>query len=124
MAVYAHGSDKSKKLVNVYYENGKLYAYDNNEELEEIKMGGMPSLDYSNPLHSFTSGNLSYTAIKECYLMGSNAACNVTFTINGTNVGYNDLSNYAFIPPLKLSAGDTVVLSAPTGYLHVFDVKS
>ena len=96
----------------------------NNDLTELERRGFMPKLNFKTPLHSFTSGNLTYTASKECYLAGSMGTSNLTLQINGTNYGYNDQVNYAYISPLRLSVGDTVVLSGPTGYLHVFEEVS
>lgn len=82
--------------------------------------GGMPTLNYTTPLATL-DGTTSYTATKECYLVG-----NVGRFVSGTQTqswGYAYVNNNEivkiycgagtyyvtlFIPPLKLSAGDIV----------------
>jgi len=109
-----------------------------NAELTDIERRcGMPNLDYANPLHTFSTGNLTYTAVKECYLFGTvgsntNAACTVsinqtdimttkkTFVDPNTSITAQEMT---VIPLLKLSVGDTVVASADSPRLYVFDVK-
>ena len=94
----------------------------------------MPIFDYANPLHSFTTGNLTFTATKECYLcgtVGSYGSYPYTgdVTINGTlvmrsqssaqgAVVINGLGNGLF----KLKAGDVVQTNGVQESLHVFDV--
>ena len=131
-------TDKSKKPINCYYDfdSGKLYAYDSNEELQEITIGGgggMPILDYANPLHTFSANNLSYTANKDCYVSGALAAgsTNCTLSINGTNIAWNGFINFVqdnrvnfYISPIKIKSGDIVAVNSAADFLHVFDVIS
>lgn len=89
---------------------------------EEIPSMANPSLNYTTPLHTFNSGNLSYTATKECYLFGSvaqaiNVKINNTLITSTPNVGGTVL----LIPQTKLLAGDIVTLSDTAGALNVFD---
>lgn len=90
--------------------NGKLFAFNSETQLfdKEIKMG-LPTLDYSKPLFSFNATNLSYTATKECYLVGTwtSNSVNQPMTINGQKMFYtsNDTVSNIFV---KLSAGDVV----------------
>ncbi len=81
-------------------------------------------LDYANPLHTFSSGNLTYTATEDCYLCGSIGQDNATLTINGTQVakgwyGTGYVSN-PFISPIKISIGDVVSVSAASPILNIY----
>ena len=91
----------------------------NNDLIELERRGAMPNLDYANPLHTFTIGNLSYTANRECYLVGTIAAGNMahTMSINGTalDVGLSSTCMYT----LKLNIGDTVVVGTDETCLHI-----
>lgn len=105
-----------------------------NEILGMIGGGGMPALDFTNPLHTFSTGALSYTATKECYLGGSitgyttEATVKVNNTtvavVGGTNTQSFNIRNDVYISPIKLKAGDTVVVSSEFINLHVYDVAS
>ena len=107
-----------------------------NELVGMIGGAGMPTLDFANPLHTFSSGNLTFTATKECYLLGSihtsvsAGSSTVTVKINNTEVYavYAEFtavgSNSNCVPLTKLKAGDVVVLSSAQGRLHVYDVAS
>lgn len=99
---------------------------------EFIRRGTMPNLDFTNPLHGFGTV-FTYTASKECYLLGSISASNNgswvgnEVTINGTPLAYINSGNDTkgmFINGVKLSSGDTVVVSNSQTRLHVFDVLS
>jgi hypothetical protein len=119
------------------YSNGK-YGFTIDDVFYEIGGGGMPTLNYSSPLHTFSTGNLSYTATKECYLLGtlangSQQTAN-TLKINNVSVATNNVgdwrypSNYSAVQAtssnvslLKLSAGDTVSVAVACPELHVFE---
>jgi hypothetical protein len=102
-----------------------------NTKLTEMEGKIMPNLDYGNPLHTFSSGNLTYTATKTCYLMGgieSTANSATTVSINGTlivsvagSAGRPAMSTPSLI---KLNAGDIVTVNTAINQLHVFDVVS
>lgn len=115
-------SEINQHLTVTYY-NGKLYQVVNGQRGDEIKMG-MPQLDYSNPLHNFTSGNLTYTATGDCYLIGMVGA-SISVTINGHKfLAGSSSSNPQGIstphcPPLRLSSGDVVVASGASANLWV-----
>lgn len=112
-----------KALVNTYYDSSAKKLYQVNSDGSqggEIKMG-MPTLDYSNPLHTFLSGNLSYTATKDCYLVGSTSA-SATLTINNETYCGNWVNIHLFLN-LKLSAGDTISVSTASVNLHVLEEK-
>ena len=111
---------------NVRYYNGNLQQY-NGSTWVNVQIGGsMPTLNYSNPLHNFTSGNLTFTATKECYLTGTVVAGSaITGNINNANIIYNGSSGVTgFIPPIKIMSGDVVTVSAACANLYVFDVVS
>ena len=105
-----------------------------NADLIELeRRGAMPTLNYTTPLHSFTNGNLSYTATKECYLVGdskcgdpgyvkiNNTQIAVSYAHHGTS-GYTYDNSISIM--LKLTAGDVVATSGDAPSLHVFDVLS
>lgn len=114
-----------KTLVNTYYDSAVNKLYEVNVDGTkggEISMG-MPTLNYTTPLFEFTQSNNSYTATKECYLMGGLQGGETVF-INGTRIVNSYSANHLFIAPIKLSTGDVVSYTSPnsTAYLHVFDV--
>ena len=100
----------------------------------------MPALNYSQPLYNFDNGATSYTAVKDCYLLGSmcgsmlGSAWKGIVSINGTAVytlagsGSTNVasSNSITIPLTKIKTGDTVSISltsVPNIYmsLHIFE---
>ena len=105
-----------------------------NEVLSQIGGGAMPALDFANPLHTFSSGNLTYTASKDCYLYGAvdGSGGSQTITIDGTLVysttgttGGSVVSNAGHgseISVVKIPSGTTVVCSVAMPSLHIFDV--
>lgn len=128
--------------LTVYYDSITKKLYQRNSDGtkgDEIKMG-MPSLDYANPLHTFSS-TLTYTATQDCYLLGyanSPAGDNkfTTININNTQVyaveGYHDYAadnnhtdrnQIGIIPCTKLTSGDTVVVSSAQSTLFIFAEK-
>lgn len=87
----------------------------------------MPILDYTNPLHTFSSNNHTYTASKDCYLAGVfNGTSSNSLSINGTVVGVGGTSSagQAYSVFYKLKSGDIVTTSSDMLGLHVFDVVS
>ena len=92
----------------------------------------MPTLNFASPLHSFTSGNLTFTATKDCYLCGSvmyvGTAGGHTVKIDGTIVidvlGLSSNAPRSYIPPLKITAGQVVTCSDAFANLHILDVLS
>lgn len=101
-----------------------------NELVGMIGGGGMPNLDYANPLYTFKENQLSYTATKECYVCGSiitSGSTNTSLLINNTAVARNVAETCpVFVSPLKLKAGDIVSVTNTVGNetLHVYDVVS
>ena len=121
----------NNQLFEASYQNGK-YGFMINNTFYEIGGGGMPDLNYTTPLHTFDSTHLSYTATKECYLVGTPIPIGVTnsaiLSINNKNIAMvNNTNNniYNVFVNVKLSAGDVVsVTTAGTiSALHVFDIK-
>lgn len=101
--------------------------------VDGIGGGSMVSLNYAQPLHTFTSGNLSFTADKECYLSGSiPSGCSVsvdgtpisvcTIAISQANAGGITSSQTMPIPDRKLKAGNVVTVSAAATSLHVLEI--
>lgn len=87
-------------------------------------------LDWSNPLHNFTDGNLSYTVTQDdCYLCGQTFSYtqNNSLKINNKTIamGYGDSGVYIWdwMPPLKLSKGDVIQVSKIMPYLFVLKGK-
>lgn len=117
-----------------------------NEVLSQTGGDSMPILDFANPLYSFSSSNTSFTATKDCYVLGSactfgNNSSNVstgTLSINGTAVyavhaqgfGANnaDFTGCGInIPLTKIKAGDVITWSQDTqvyASIKVYDVAS
>lgn len=110
-----------KNLVNTYYDSiaNKLYEVNaDGTKGSEIKMGGLPTLNYTTPLWTPSAGVTSYTATKECYIVGSLQGTNAWMKINAVTYFTNasDIRQFVLI---KLSAGDTVSLSWAMPDLHV-----
>lgn len=116
-----------------------------NEVLNMIGGAGMPTLNYRTPLHTF-SGAETYTATKDCYLVGTinstsqtnqafsaevsigTAQSNTPITIYSASIstGVSKSNTGTYIAPLKLSAGDIVTLSNINNAvisLHVLEEK-
>ena len=110
--------------------------------IDNIGGNAMPLLDFANPLHTFDnpssaqSGHgLSFTASKECYLVGTvmthstggSTYSSTTVTIDGTpayeGVGRESVSGNS-IPITKIASGSTVSVDSASPTLHIFDVVS
>ena len=81
-------------------------------------------LDYANPLYVFNDNNMSYTATKDCWLVGTllgrgNAGEN-TVTIN-SNTTFKTRGGSNFIPPTKIKRGDTVTTSIGSMGLYILE---
>ncbi len=108
------------------YQNNK-YGFTVDGEFYQIGGGGMPTLDFANPLHYFsTSSLLTYTATKDCYLCGSvfraSGQTAPTIHINDTQIATIIEGTSAFIPPLKIHSGDVIVIGSVQQRLGVYDV--
>lgn len=95
---------------------------------QEVQKMGMPILDFTNPLHTFSSGNLTYTATKECYILGRMVGSSNLLKINNVTVaggtsGYNNASVGDNVSYIRLSAGDEAVCTSAQNDLHVFQLK-
>lgn len=92
-------------------------------------MSAIPILKYSAPLHTFSSGNLSYTATKDCYLLGSfpNANNKCDITIDGTLVISNEhlmvgsVRQPKISPIIKIKSGSTITVSVAAPNLHIYE---
>ena len=94
-----------------------------NEVLTQIGGGGMPELDYTNPLYEFDSTHTNYTAVDECYVLGTcvaiDASADIKFTVNGKEFANvyaftNNVYNTITIPTLRLAAGDVIAVYQET----------
>ncbi len=93
-----------------------------------------PILDFANPLHAFTAGNLTFTATKECYLYGTLTGSTTSniLTINTTTVAASGISGGSggtgqtavMVPITKIKSGDIVTVNSNSPNLHVYDVVS
>lgn len=126
---------------NVTLYNGKLYEINlDGTRGAEIQIGGgsMPTLNFRNPLHTFSSGNLTFRATKECYISGATGtvgafASNCTISINGTIIatpntviygsGSGGAVGISYVPPIKITSGDIVTVGTASPNLHVFEEK-
>lgn len=104
-----------------------------NELVGMIGGAGMPTLNYSNPLHTFTNDSKTFTATKECYLLGSGrvaGSSSIIVSINNKPIAtcsYGDSGVLNInVPLLKLMNGDVVSLdNVPSvGGIYVFDTVS
>lgn len=107
-----------KALVNTYYDSSvnKLYQVNADGTVGgEISMG-MPNINYASPIKTF-SNNDTFTASKECYLLGVIGAYASSCTVSINNnpvftVTYGGASgNTNIIPLTKINAGDVVTVS-------------
>lgn len=72
-------------------------------------------LDYSDVLAVLTASNNSYTATKDCWLIGS--AQNVAITVNDIRIADSSTGYYLQLTPFKLNKGDIVkVTTSGVGY--------
>lgn len=123
----------NSKKYQASYSGGK-YGFTVDGIFYPIGGGGMPVLNYAQPLHTFSS-TLTYVTVKDCWLVGSlpiaasaNTSGNVK--IDGTIVaseqvlGYNNnymISSVTDHICLKVGAGSTIVASKASSALHVFE---
>lgn len=100
------------------------YLYQAVEPVINVYNEAEVELDYANPLHVFSSGNLSYTATKDCWLMGvlDGGSAGVNVSIDGTPIAQNwNAEHKYFIPPLKVTRGSVITTSIAQGNLKVYD---
>lgn len=109
-------------------------SMDNGTTWTKMGGGGMPELNYTTPLHSFSAAG-TYTCTKDCYLVGSipmggNTPSSVT--INNVKLGGSYYSGAGPALPgvfvLKLTSGDTVTTSGggwvSPAVLHILKEKA
>ena len=116
----------NNKQFSASYRNGK-YGFEIDGTFYEIGGSTMPTLNYTTPLHNFSAGNLTYTATKECYLVGtilagSGGAKNSIKINNKEYVGTSSSLTGYYVPPLKLSASDSVNVTSASVDLYVLDI--
>lgn len=94
----------------------------------------MPKLDFANPIHTFSAGNLTYTAIGDCYLYGETGytgSGTITVTIDSTPVAYSNciggalpFNSAAFIDGTPIAEGQVITVSGACPELHIFNALS
>lgn len=101
----------------------------------EIGGGGMPNLNFTTPLFKFDNNKLTYTAIKDCYLIGTiygdpSPNVDTTLQINNNVFAIGSVvpassNDHVYISPLKLTSGDVVKLNQYANYtnLYILDTK-
>ena len=92
-----------------------------NEVLNQIGGGGMPTLNFASPLHVFSTGNLSYTATKDCWLGGSTTSTAQKITVANTDLFLGDGSANRMIPWTHIKSGQTVVLGMAAPNVFIFE---
>lgn len=135
---YKTNEELKPKTGDTRYYSGKIQYYTGTAWANvEIGGGGMPVLNYASPLHTFSTGNLTFTANKNCWLLGSIAISgksgHITVTVDGTTVaaceskwssaGSDSNGNAAGgdVAGIPLKAGNVVVVSDASPNLHVFE---
>lgn len=102
------------------YQNGK-YGFTINGTFYEIGGGGMPELDFANPIHTFTIDGSAWTATQDCYLFGGvycrSSSETVTVKINDqpilvVNGSADYIGSYTTISPIKIKSGNIVQVVA------------
>ena len=77
----------NSKTAQLTYSNGK-YGFTINGTFYELGGGGMPFLNYTNPLHSFSSNDDTWTATKDCYIVGTFVLTSSAYlSIDGKRIG-------------------------------------
>lgn len=93
----------------------------------------MPILDYANPLFTSTTGNMTYTATQDCYVVSQMSGSGSTMTLltinNEVVAACPDASTFAFgsAPIFKIGAGDVVAINRVDGnktFFKIFKEKS
>ena len=85
--------------------------------IDQIGGGGMPVLDFANPLYNFDSSHTSFTATKDCYLYGC-LICSSggAITVDNTHVEVRDFSSsstdyWSVSGVLKIKSGSVVTVA-------------
>lgn len=123
MAVFAHKNDKSKfdlgneaDLTGIGDGTPFGAIKEIKSDLDDLRREAfMPVLDYDSPLYTFSLNNNSFTASKECYLVGTLGAGNLrisSISIDGktpyTLKGQTNMSIQYSIPITKIGIGQVV----------------
>lgn len=123
-----------KSLVNTYYDSSTKKLYEVNSDGTqggEISMGN-PTLNYANPLHTFNASNLSYTAVKDCYLVGSIHQLPTQspsgISIDNKLIYRNDVYSSGsstvgngIVPITKIATGQTVSVTSAQEQLYILE---
>ncbi len=86
--------------------------------IDDIGGGGMPILDYANPLHTFSAASDSWTATKDCYVLITvavpDSAGSAELSVDGTIVLSTNRQTgiSACCGPIKVASGSVVTTSA------------
>ena len=120
-----------KALVNTYYDSSTKKLYQVNSDGTqggEISMG-TPMLDFANPLFTFTTSALTYTASEDCYLFGTavgngvnnNASISVDGAViaNAISGSSNKYGELYLTCPIKIKAGSTVTLNNNYSFISI-----
>lgn len=101
-------------------------SIDNGSTWTELGGGSMPDLNYTTPLHTFSSGNLTYTATGECYLVGcfnsNQGGGSITINDHAYYTSGPTTFGYRPIPDKRLKSGDVVTVTFDNPYLYVLDL--
>ena len=135
-ATKALSAKQGKALNDSKLANSRLTANGNNAQLSYVNGvygftiggtfyplggGGMPFLDFANPLHTFTT-SAAYTCTQDCWLCGmiNNTGTISELTINGTKVQAGTYGTGGSVLTLRLKQGDTVSCNTGGAALHIF----
>lgn len=118
------------RLRNVCEYNGKLYKLNlDGTRGDEIKMGGgMPVLNYGQPIKTFTA-NDTYTAVDGDYLyiafMLGTGSGSAEVSIDGTIISnyFRQAGSSAFTGAIKLKAGQIVTTNSDFNVSKVYIVR-
>lgn len=106
------------------YQNGK-YGFTINGTFYEIGGGGMPILDFANPLHTFSSV-LTYTASRECYLwyqINDSSQSWFNISIDGTVIATAINGQSPAFGLIKLGIGQVVTFNKVSNSSHILLAK-
>lgn len=136
--ISSYGATVTGAIANsgVRYVGGKLMVLEDGVWKELNMSGGLPILDYSNPIATITEVGATEVA-EDCYLVGSicqsftgvNGTSSTTLSINGCGVGgalaYLDgerMCGSGVDFNLHLSKGDTITIASTNSYGYLIKV--
>lgn len=120
--VFVPGIEKGSSI-RLSYNNSYTcyfapYKYQSVDPVINVYNEAKVTIDYTNPLHVFSTNNLSYTATQDCYIIGP-LANGRNLKINATTVQVTGSDKVQPIY-LKLSRGDTAVVNIADENLKVY----